>query len=58
MAKDTFTITRKIQLVPVGDKTEVNRVYNYIREGMKAQNLAMESYHCRHIKTQILCWFM
>nr|DAI32097.1 MAG TPA: endonuclease [Caudoviricetes sp.] len=44
MAKDTFTITRKIQLVPVGDKTEVNRVYNYIREGMKAQNLAMNQY--------------
>lgn len=42
MAKDTFTITRKIQLVPVGDKTEVNRVYNYIREGMKAQKSCNE----------------
>lgn len=26
-------LTRKIQLVPVGDKEEINRVYNYIREG-------------------------
>lgn len=37
-------ITRKIQLVPVGDKDEVNRVYKYLRDGMKAQNAAMNQY--------------
>lgn len=34
---DTQTITRKIQLYPVGDKEEVDRVYRYIRDGMYAQ---------------------
>lgn len=34
-------IVRKVKLFPVGDKEEVNRVYTYIRDGMKAQNLAM-----------------
>lgn len=31
---DTQTITRKIQLYPVGDKEEIDRVYKYIRDGM------------------------
>ena len=34
-------IVRKIKLFPVGDSEEINRVYTYIRDGMKAQNLAM-----------------
>lgn len=34
---NTQTITRKIQLIPVGDKEEVDRVYKYIRDGMYAQ---------------------
>ena len=37
-------LTRKIQIVPVGDKKEVDRVWNYIREGMETQNLAMNQY--------------
>lgn len=38
------TITRKIQIIPVGDKDEVNRVYTYLREGIKSQNMAMNQY--------------
>ena len=34
---DTQTITRKIQIYPVGNKEEINRVYKYIRDGMYAQ---------------------
>ena len=34
---DTQTITRKIQLFPVGDDEEISRVYKYIRDGMYAQ---------------------
>lgn len=34
-------IARKIQLLPVGDKEETSRVYKYLREGMKAQNKAL-----------------
>mgnify|MGYP003292512651 CR=1 FL=1 len=30
-------LTRKIQLVPVGDKEEVDRVYKFIRDGQYAQ---------------------
>ena len=41
---DTYIITRKVQLIPVGDKEEINRVYTYLREGIKAQNLAMNQY--------------
>lgn len=37
---DTQTITRKIQLYPVGDREEIDRVYKYIREGMYSQNKA------------------
>lgn len=42
--ENTYIITRKIQLVPVGNKDEVNRVYTYLREGIKAQNTAMNQY--------------
>lgn len=37
-------LTRKIQLIPVGDEEEVSRVYKYIKEGIKAQNMAMNQY--------------
>ena len=40
MSKDTMTITRKVQLVPIGDKDEVNRAYKFIRDGMYAQYIA------------------
>lgn len=38
------TISRKVTLYPVGDKEEVNRVYKYLRDGIKNQNLAMNEY--------------
>lgn len=60
---DTQTITRKIRLYPAGDEEEVNRVYNYIRNGMYAQyqasNLLMgqltsEYFKCnRDLKSEI-----
>lgn len=34
-------LTRKIQLVPVGDKEEMNRVYQYIRDGQYSQYLGL-----------------
>lgn len=37
-------ITRKIQIVPVGDKEEVSRVYKYIRNAINVQNKAMNQY--------------
>lgn len=41
---DTQTITRKIQLLPIGNKEEINRVYKYLRDGMLNQNKAMNQY--------------
>lgn len=41
---DNCFISRKVQLIPVGDKNEVNRVYTYLREGTKSQNLAMNQF--------------
>lgn len=38
------TITRKIQLFPVGDKEEIDRVYKYLRDGIFNQNKAMNQY--------------
>lgn len=35
------TITRKVTLYPIGDKEEVNRVYQYIRNGQKVQAIMM-----------------
>lgn len=40
MATDRNVLTQKIALYPLGDKDEVNRVYEYIRNGMYAQNKA------------------
>ena len=37
-------LTRKIQLLIVGNNDEVNRVFDYIREGMISQNKAMNQY--------------
>ena len=37
-------LTRKIQLIPVGDKEEINRVYSYLRDGIFSQNRAMNQY--------------
>ena len=34
-------LTRKIQLIPVGDKDEVNRVYNFIRDAQYSQYLGL-----------------
>ena len=36
-------LTRKIQLIPVGDKEEINRVYSYLRDGIFNQNRAMNA---------------
>jgi len=41
---DTYIVARKIQVVPVGDKTEINRVYKYLRDGIDSQNRAMNQY--------------
>lgn len=38
------TITRKIQLIPVGDTEEIDRVYKYIKDGIYNQNKAMNQY--------------
>ena len=37
-------VTRKIGLFVVGDKTESDRVYKYLRDGMTSQNRAMNQY--------------
>lgn len=37
-------LTRKIQLFPVGDKEEIDRVYKYLRDGIFNQNKAMNQY--------------
>lgn len=37
-------LTRKIQLLVVGNNDEVNRVFDYIRKGMISQNKAMNQY--------------
>lgn len=34
---ENITLTRKIKLFPVGDKEEINRVYQFIRDGQYAQ---------------------
>ena len=61
MGKTTL-LTRKIKLFPVGDKDEVNRVYEFIRDGQyaqyQAQNLLVgqligKYYECgRNIKSE------
>lgn len=42
--KEAQIITRKIQIYPIGDKKEIDRVYKYIRDGMFNQNKAMNQY--------------
>lgn len=37
-------LTRKIQIFPVGDKEEIDRVYKYLRDGIFNQNKAMNQY--------------
>lgn len=37
-------LSRKIQLVPVGDKEEIDRVYKYLRDGAYNQNKAKNLY--------------
>lgn len=37
-------LTRKIQIFPVGDKEEIDRVYKYLRDGIYNQNKAMNQY--------------
>lgn len=37
-------LSRKIQLIPVGDEEEVDRVYRYIRDGIFNQSKAMNQY--------------
>ena len=37
-------LTRKIQLLPCGDKEEIDRVYQYLRDGIFNQNKAMNQY--------------
>lgn len=37
-------LVRKIQLFPVGDKEEIDRVYKYLRDGIYNQNKAMNQY--------------
>lgn len=44
MASDTQIITRKVQLIPVGDKEAVNHAYKWIRDGMHDQNRAANMY--------------
>lgn len=37
-------LTRKIQIFPVGNREEVDRVYEYLRKGISNQNKAMNQY--------------
>lgn len=41
---NTYKITRKIKIYPIGDTKEVNRVYKYLRDGIESQNKAMNEY--------------
>lgn len=41
MSKNTMVLTRKVRLQVVGDKEEVNRVYDHLRTAIKTQNEAM-----------------
>ena len=38
---NTQTITRKIQLYPVGDKEEINRIFKFIRNSQYSQYCAL-----------------
>ena len=45
MKNKSNIFTRKIKLFPVGDKEEIDRVYKYLRDGMKSQTIAMSDYY-------------
>mgnify|MGYP000361559748 CR=1 FL=1 len=36
----TYISVKKLQLIPLGDKEELNRVYTYLKDGMYYQNTA------------------
>lgn len=42
--ENRITVARKVQIIPVGDKSEGNRVYKYLRDGIDAQNRAMNQF--------------
>ena len=48
-----YIITRKIKLYPVGDKDEVDRVYQYLRDGIYNQNKAFNIL-LSHVYTSIV----
>lgn len=49
----TQNVVRQIQLYPVGEKEEIDRVYRYIRNGMEIQAIMMNQYmsamYCAHM---------
>lgn len=56
MSNDKYIITRKLKLLPIGEEEEVNRVYDYIRNGQYSQynalnilmgQLASKYYECK-----------
>lgn len=42
--KKTIVITRKVTLYPQGDKDEINRAYNYIRNGQRIYSIMLNRY--------------
>lgn len=46
-------LTRKIQVVPIGDKEEVDRVYKYIRDGQYSQYLGLN----RLMSELVVCFY-
>ena len=44
IGENIMVLTRKIQLFPIGDKEEIDRVYKYLRDGIFNQNKAMNQY--------------
>lgn len=45
-----MTICRKIKLFPVGDKEEINRVYDFIRNGQYAQYQACNILRMKNLR--------
>lgn len=54
MGEERQILSRKVQIIPVGDKEEVKRVYDYIYDGMKAQNLAMNQFISALYATKVM----
>ncbi|RKJ68762.1 transposase [Roseburia sp. 1XD42-69] len=42
--QNRLILTRKIQIIPLGEKEEIDRVYKYLRDGIFYQNKAMNQY--------------